>query len=64
MNMDDAAREAERQRGREAERDLANNVPFDAVEAVGTWFAKHYLTAGHKRLIRATREGLEVEGKE
>jgi hypothetical protein len=37
----------------EAAKKELEELPKDAVEVVRTWWKKHYLTAGHKRLARA-----------
>lgn len=36
----------------EAKKELLNSIPQDAVERVSTWWAKWFITAGHKRLGR------------
>lgn len=39
-----------------AKADLLATVPPEMVAAVGQWWAKHYLEAGHKRLARIILE--------
>lgn len=39
-----------------AKADLLATVPPEMVAAVGQWWAKHYLDAGHKRLARILLE--------
>jgi len=36
----------------DAENDAAENVPDEALAEIASWWKRHYLKAGHKRLAR------------